>query len=92
MGGTPVSNPNLYEQSSPIRFVTATSPPTILFHGALDNLVNVSQAMLLKNKLESLGVSNQLVIYPNEGHGLWPDPIMNDVYSKIETFIKANVQ
>ncbi len=92
MSGTPTSNPTLYQQSSPINFVTAQSPPTILFHGGQDDLVDVSQSVALKTKLQSAGVTNQLIIYPNEGHGIWPAPVMADAYAKLEAFLKANVQ
>jgi acetyl esterase/lipase len=92
MGGTPTANPLLYQQSSPINFVTAQSPPTIIFHGEADDLVALSQSVQLKTKLQSMGVVNQLVIYPNQGHELWPPQIMADAFAKIEVFIKANVR
>jgi acetyl esterase/lipase len=91
MSGTPATNPTLYQQSGPINFVTAQAPPTIIFHGGLDPLVPVSESTGLKNKLESLGVPTQLVIYPNLGHDLWPTATMNEAFDKIEVFIKANV-
>jgi len=91
MNGTPASNASLYQQSSPINFVSVQSPPTIILHGDADILVNPSQSVALKNKLQSLGVTNQLVVYPNQGHDIWPDNIMNDAFDKIETFLKANV-
>ena len=91
MSGTPATNPTMYQQSSPINFVTAQAPPTIIFHGGLDPLVPVSESTALKNKLESLGVPTQLVIYPNLGHDLWPTATMNEAFDKIEVFIKANV-
>lgn len=92
MNGTPSSNQELYEQSSPIKFVTAQSPPTIILHGSADELVKVDQSIALQARLQSLNVVNQLVIYSNQGHDIWPPSIMNDAFDKIETFIKTNVQ
>jgi acetyl esterase/lipase len=92
MGGTPAANPALYQQSSPVNFVDAQSPPTIILHGASDELVNVSQSLALKDKLESAGVVNQLIVYPGQGHDIWPASVMNDAFDKIELFIKANVR
>lgn len=92
MNGTPVTNPSLYQQSSPVNFVTSQAPPTIMLHGDADALVNVNQAINLKEKLQNAGVTNQLIIYPNQGHDLWPVSIMNDAFTKIELFIKANVK
>jgi acetyl esterase/lipase len=91
MGGTPVSNPAAFKQSSPINFVTAQSPPTSILHGSTDDVVPVAQSIALKNKLETLGVVSQMVTYPNVGHGVWPDPLMNDAFDKIELFVKTNV-
>ena len=79
MGGTPATNPALYQQSSPVHFVNAQSPPTIILHGALDELVNVNQSVILRDKLQSAGVINQLIVYPDQGHDIWPLSVMNDV-------------
>jgi acetyl esterase/lipase len=92
MSGTPVINPTLYQQSSPINFVNAQSPPTIILHGAIDELVSVEQSIGLKNKLQSVGVINQLLIYPDQGHDIWPSATMNDAFDKIEIFLKTNVK
>ncbi|HEY6954760.1 MAG TPA: alpha/beta hydrolase [Flavisolibacter sp.] len=91
MNGTPQSNPSLYQQSSPINFVTNQSCPTIIFHGNADVVVPISESVDLKNKLSSAGVANQMITYPNVGHEVWPSNIMTDVYNKMEQFIKTNV-
>lgn len=91
MEGTPATNPNIYQQSSPLNFVSAQSPPTIILHGGMDDIVSSSQSLALKNKLDSLSVINQLFIYPNEGHDFWPASVMNDAFDKIGAFIKTNV-
>lgn len=92
MGGTPATNAAMYQQSSPINFITAQTPPTLILHGDKDNIVDVSQATALKAKLQSVGVTHELYIYPNVGHDIWPAPIMLDAYARIENFIKANVK
>lgn len=92
MGGTPASNPTMYQQSGPINFVTAQSPPTIILHGQRDSIVDVSHANALKAKLQTVGVVHQLNIYPTVGHDFWPAPVLADAYTKVELFIKANVR
>jgi acetyl esterase/lipase len=91
MNGTPASNALLYNQSSPVNYVTAQSAPTIIFHGTADDIVPVAQSTALKNKLQSFGVVNQMTTYTGLGHEVWPASIMNDAFDKIETFIKTNV-
>jgi len=90
VGATPTSNPVLYQQSSPINFVTAQSPPTIILQGGVDVLVAPSQSQQLKDKLEMFGVVNQFVFYPNENHG-WYDATLTDSFNKIEAFLKAHI-
>ena len=43
---------------------------TLILHGAQDSLIPVSQATLLRDRLESLGKKNRLVLYPQYGHWL----------------------
>lgn len=89
-GATPTSNATLYEQSSPANFVNAQNPPTLLLHGALDDLVDVSQASQFQVKLQAAGVINELVIYPNEGHG-WFGTTLNDSFDRIISFLNQHV-
>lgn len=90
VGATPTTNPTLYQESSPINYVTAQSPPTIILHGGLDLLVSVNQALALKNKLQTMGVTHQYIFYPSEGHG-WSGANLTDSFNKIEAFLDANV-
>ena len=90
IGATPTSNPTLYQQSSPINFVDAQSPPTIILQGGLDPLVSPSQSVALKNKLQTMGVVNQYVFYPTESHG-WIGANLIDSFDKIQAFLAANV-
>lgn len=90
VGATPGSNPALYQQSSPINFVTAQSPPTIILQGGADVLVSPSQSITLKNKLQTMGVVHQYVFYPSENHG-WFGSNLSDSFDKIQAFLTTNV-
>jgi len=90
LGGTPASNPTQYEQSSPLKYVTAQSPPTIILQGGLDDLVPVSQSTSLDAKLQIMGVVHQYVFYPTEGHG-WFGPNLTHSFNAIQAFLSANV-
>ena len=91
VGATPTSNPALYQQSSPIHFVTAQSPPTILLHGGLDPLVSPSQAVALDAKLQLMGVVHQYVFYPTEAHGWVGDNLVHS-FNQVQAFLTVNVQ
>ena len=90
VGATPTSNPTLYQQSSPINFVTAQSPPTIIFQGGVDPLVSPTQSITLNVKLLIMGVVHQYVFYPTESHG-WVGASLTDSFDKIQAFLAANV-
>lgn len=91
MGGTPANNATGYTNGSPINFVTATSPPTIIFHGTIDPVVPISESSKLQAKLLLNGVANQYVTYTGEQHG-WTGANLTDTYNKAVVFIKNYVK
>lgn len=91
VGATPAGNPALYQQSSPINFVTAQSPPTILLHGGMDPLVSPSQAVALEAQLQLAGVQHQYVFYPAEAHGWVGDNLVHS-FNQVQAFLAATVQ
>ena len=90
IGATPASNLTLYQQSSPINFVSAQSSPTIILQGGVDPLVSPSQAVALQTKLQSLGIINQYIFYPSETHG-WIGATLTHSFNAIQAFLEANV-
>ena len=89
-GTTPASNNTLYTQSSPVNFISAQSPPTMILQGGVDIVVSPSQSVLLNTKLTMAGVIHQYVFYPTEGHG-WVGANLIDSFNKIQAFLAANV-
>ena len=89
-GKTPAEDPFIYTSSSPINFVSGDSPPTILFQGGLDPLVNKEQQTMLQDRLTVAGVRNQYVFYPNEGHG-WQGRALANSFTIMEAFLNENV-
>ncbi|MGN6491691.1 MAG: alpha/beta hydrolase fold domain-containing protein [Agriterribacter sp.] len=90
-GKTYEEDPDIYEASSPVKFVSEQSPPTLILQGGIDPLVPRSQADLLIEALNEKAVVNQFVFYPNEGHG-WSGPNLLDSFVKIKAFLEANVE
>lgn len=92
MSGTPASNASLYASSSPINYISASTPPTILIHGGLDPLVKLYHSTNVNTALASAGVATQMVTYPTGGHGDWDAATYTDAFNKIQAFLTANVQ
>lgn len=91
LGATPAANPSLYQQASPINYVTALSPATLILHGDVDFIVPVTQSIALRTKLQTAGVTVDMKTYPNEGHG-WIGANLLDTHARAIAFIKANVK
>ena len=89
-GGTPLTKATLYHDSSPINYITAQSPPTMILHGGADIVVSFSQSVLLDSKLQAMGVTHQYVFYPTENHG-WVGHNLVDSFNKIVAFLSTNV-
>jgi acetyl esterase/lipase len=91
LNGTPANNADSYEESSPLKFATADACPTIIFHGGKDGLVDTTQSVILRNRLNELQVINEFVYYPNEGHG-WSGETLRESFVRIKTFLEKNVR
>lgn len=93
MSGTPATNPALYQSSSPIQFVDASTSPTIIIQGGADPVVNATtQSLALFNKLTTFNVATQYVFYPTGGHGNWSAATYTDAFNKIQAFLTTHVQ
>jgi acetyl esterase/lipase len=87
LGGTPQSQSRLYKESSPVEYVTADAPPTLILQGGRDRMVHQEQAQILKRKLDEMNVINELKLYPDEGHG-WYGPPLYDSFARVAAFLK----
>ncbi len=59
--------PENYRLGSPVTHLTPDDPPTLIFHGTIDDTVPVAQADILAKKLKSLGIE-----YVYERYEGWP--------------------
>jgi acetyl esterase/lipase len=62
----------LGREISPINFITAKLPPTLIIHGDADKLVPIQQAESFVKRAEESGAVAKLVTRPGAGHG-WLD-------------------
>lgn len=93
VGKTPAQDPLLYSNSSPVNFITAGAPPTLLLYGSVDPLVRPAQGEFVKAKLQTAGVVNQYVLYNGSAHvDTWNNAVFFDSFTKIQAFLTANVQ
>jgi len=75
------------ESISPIYWVTKNSPPILIIHGDADPIVPYKQSIVLKKKLDELGVINEFVTIPGGGHGTFSKEEKTELSKKIIDFI-----
>jgi acetyl esterase/lipase len=68
LGGSPAKADDAYFAASPINFVSATSPPTLLIHGLHDGHVSPEESARLETKLEGSGVKHFFLRLPWATH------------------------
>ncbi|HKP73003.1 MAG TPA: alpha/beta hydrolase [Pyrinomonadaceae bacterium] len=68
LGGTPDDAPAQYDAASPINFVGADTPPTLLIHGGRDELVSPAQSERLAARLAGASRPHLLLRLPWATH------------------------
>jgi acetyl esterase/lipase len=74
---------SLRAPNSPIHFVDARDPPTLVISGAVDKGVPISQSETMKAALDKAGVRNELKVFPDADHDFYVrgDPAKTDAYA-----------
>ena len=75
------------EQASAVCHVDNSTPPTLIFHGSVDDVVIPDHSEKYYRKLQEAGVHSDLYILEGAGHG---DALFyqDHIYDIIETFLK----
>lgn len=66
---TPSSRAQLGRAISPIYFITAALPPTLLIHGDADTTVPLQQSEVFVRAAANYGIKVELLVVPGAGHG-----------------------
>lgn len=73
--------------ASPLTHLEHLSAPLFVIHGANDPRVPLSEAEQLHAHLASRGVRTELLVYPDEGHGLQKLANRLDAYPRVVAFL-----
>jgi dipeptidyl aminopeptidase/acylaminoacyl peptidase len=82
-GASVYDDPQVYARSSPITFIKNVKTPTLVLHGERDTEVPAPQGYEFWHALKTLGVPTELVIYPDEGHGVAKPADQKDIARRI---------
>jgi dipeptidyl aminopeptidase/acylaminoacyl peptidase len=69
-GGTPWEARKTFDEQSPLNYLTNVKTPALIFHGEKDERVPLGQSLETYRTLKRLGATAQLIIYPDQGHGI----------------------
>ncbi|WP_421798659.1 alpha/beta hydrolase fold domain-containing protein [Haliscomenobacter sp.] len=76
--------------ANPMTYVSAKTPPFLIFHGDKDNLVPHCQSEKLYETLHKAGVQSELVIVPGGQHG--PGVMEAGYYAKMVEFFRKELK
>jgi dipeptidyl aminopeptidase/acylaminoacyl peptidase len=84
----PEESGNQVHTRSPVLHASKARTPTLLTAGAKDRCTPVGQAREFYQALMGHGVDSELVIYPEEGHGVSRFPAVTDYLTRLVTWFE----
>ena len=97
MDGT-ASQQAAYAAASPLKQVSAKTPPVLMIHGDADKIVPFAQSTAMRDALQAAGIPARLVTIPGGEHGVdfgspkpradWPD-YLRDAVSWLDQYLRG---
>jgi dipeptidyl aminopeptidase/acylaminoacyl peptidase len=84
--GTPVSNPQGYDKSAPVKHLEELQRPLLILQGTNDTNVPFIQTLAVIDTLEKLGKPFEMAIYPGEIHFFRRSYVLRDAWKRSEDF------
>jgi dipeptidyl aminopeptidase/acylaminoacyl peptidase len=81
-GASVYDDPGVYAKSSAINYIKNVKTPTLIVVGDRDGECPAPQSFEFWHALHDLGVPNQFVVYPDEGHGFTNPEHRRDVLER----------
>jgi dipeptidyl aminopeptidase/acylaminoacyl peptidase len=92
LDGDPEAPGDNFHARSPVAHASKVRSPCLNIAGALDRCTPPGQAEEFHRALLEHGVESQLLIYPQEGHGVRAFPAVIDVCTRILDFLGAHLR
>ena len=83
LGGLPWEQPERYAKHSPLTYAHKIKTPTLILHARDDRRCPLPMGKAFHQALLANDVPTQMVIYPNEGHGIRQPRHREDVYRRV---------
>lgn len=82
-GGRPFEIPGLLRKHSPLTYIVNVKTPTLILHSRDDRRCPLPMGQAFYKSLQARGVPTELVIYPDEGHGIRQPRHREDVLRRV---------
>jgi dipeptidyl aminopeptidase/acylaminoacyl peptidase len=89
--GSLADDRDFLEKASPLSRIGDVQAPLFVIHGANDPRVPLSEAQQIEAALRARGVECELVVYPDEGHGLAKRANRLDAYPRAIEFLARHI-
>ena len=86
LGETPVTDPELYDRSAPVKHLDKLARPLLLLQGTNDANVPLWESLKVIDALEKLGKPFDMAIYPGEIHFFRRAYVLRDAWRRSEDF------
>lgn len=83
LGGEPLDVPDEYSGRSPVLQAEKVTTPVLLTSGRHDRATPIGQAVEFYRALRERGVPSEVVVYPQEGHGVGEFPAILDLATRM---------
>lgn len=85
-------DPAVYARSSPINYIKNVRTPTLVLVGDRDGECPAPQSFEFWHALRTLGIKTELVVYPDEGHGVSQPEHQRDIIQRAVAWFNANMK
>lgn len=86
LGETPVTDPDLYDRSAPVKHLNKLTTPLLVLQGTNDANVPLWESLKVIDTLEKLGKPFDMVIYPGEIHFFRRAYVLRDAWKRSDEF------
>jgi dipeptidyl aminopeptidase/acylaminoacyl peptidase len=86
LGATPVTDPDLYDRSAPVKHLDKIERPLMILQGTNDTNVPLWETLKVVDRLEKLGKPFDMAFYPGEIHFFRRAYVLRDAWRRSDTF------
>jgi dipeptidyl aminopeptidase/acylaminoacyl peptidase len=86
LGETPVTDPDLYDRSAPVKHLDKLTTPLLVLQGTNDANVPLWESLKVIDTLEKLGKPFDMAIYPGEIHFFRRAYVLRDAWKRSDEF------